>query len=95
MRHKIFHCWDCGTRVIAEDGQGKYKEMPNLQQVRFRLSNGAHMTNPFCETCANREWTPERFRGLEQAIIDVMPQFAEVRITRCDGPISLIAGVVR
>jgi hypothetical protein len=95
MRHKVFHCWDCGTRVIAEDGQGKYKPMPNLQQVRFKLSNGAYMTNPFCDTCADRTWTPERFEQFEQAIIAVMPQFAEVKITRCDGPISLIAGVAR
>jgi hypothetical protein len=95
MRHKIFHCWDCGTRVIAEDGQGKYKPMPCLQQVRFALSGNAYMTNPFCDTCADKEWTPERLAEFHQAITDVMPQFAQTKILACEGPISLIPGVVR
>ena len=96
MRHKLFHCWDCGQRVIEQDtSNGKLKPSPCLQQVRFKLSNGAYMVNPFCETCAEREWTPERLAEFRAAILRIMPAFGEVTIQACEGPISLIAGVVQ
>ena len=94
MTHKLFHCWDCGTKVI-EQTEGKYKPLPTLQQMRFRLSNGAYMVNPFCESCGNREWTPEGLAEFKAAILPVMPTFAEVTITACEGPVSLISGVAR
>lgn len=95
MIHKLFHCWDCGTRVIEENGSGKYKPAQCLQQVRFKLSNGSYMVNPFCDLCASEEWTPERLESFRQAVIRVMPTFSEVSILACEGPVSLITGVVQ
>lgn len=95
MIHKLFHCWDCGVRVIEQGIDGKLKPAPTLQQVRFRLSNGAYMVNPFCEACGDREWTPARLAAFREAIIQVMPGFREVTITGCEGAVSLIPGVVQ
>ena len=93
MVHKLYHCWDCGTRVIDQVGN-MLKPAPVLEQLRFTLSNGAYMVNPFCQACAARPWDEIRLAEFRDAIIRVMPSFGEVTIKRCDGPVSLIPGVV-
>lgn len=95
MRHKLFHCWDCGQKVIAQNETGKYKPMACLQQMRFKLSNGAFMVNPFCDHCAAEEWTQERLSRFREAIIEILPSFSEVTIKSCEGPVNLITGVVQ
>lgn len=94
MRHKLFHCWDCGQRVIKNDAAGKLAPEPCLQQIKFGLSDGSYMVNPFCADCATRAWTPERMESFRQAIVEVMPSFNR-RIVKFEGEVSLIPGVVR
>ena len=95
MRHKLFHCWDCGIRVIEQTLDGKYKPSPCLQQVKFKLSDGSFMVNPFCESCASKDWDRPRLNEFREAIISVMPSFNSVSISSCEGPVSLIEGVVQ
>ena len=94
MRHKLYHCWDCGQRVIEQNSDnGRLKPADCLQQMRFKLSSGAYMVNPFCEACGNREWTPERLAEFRAAILHIMPSFSKVTIQACEGPVALTAPI--
>ena len=67
MQFNLFCCWDCGNRII--DGEpGRYHVRPTYRRVRFELADGSYMEPGFCQTCAERPWTPDRFRSLEWAI---------------------------
>ena len=52
------------------------------------------MVNPFCDPCASKEWTPERLAEFREAIVAILPSFSDVTIKACEGPVSLITGVV-
>lgn len=89
MKHKRLHCWDCGVRVIETNGEGLYKPSACLQQVKFRLSDGSYMVNPFCLDCSAKPWTPERLNEFRSAILEIMPAFEKFNISGCDGPVTL------
>ena len=95
MKYKKLHCWDCGTQIIDE-ANGKHALLPNFQQVRFNLSNGSYMENPFCRDCAARPWGASRLEEYRQAVATVVPAFNSIAITQAVGPTTPgdIAGVV-
>ena len=95
MQYKRLCCWDCGVQVINEN-RGHHSLLPNYSHVRFHLSNGAYMENPFCQDCAARPWPASRLEEYRQAIEKVAPQFRAIAITEMAGlqPRPEIQGVV-
>lgn len=80
MQFKKLHCWDCGVQVIGYE-QGKCTLLPNFQQVKFNLSNGSYMENPFCRDCAARPWSASRLEAFRKAITYVDPRFNSIAVT--------------
>lgn len=69
MQFNLFCCWDCSTRIIDGTRPGQYQVRPIYRRVRFELADGSYMEPGFCQTCAERPWTSDRFRALERAIL--------------------------
>ena len=93
MQYQPLHCWDCGVKII-DGAHGRYTAMPALRQVKFALSGGAYSEHPFCQTCAERTWTPDRIAAFKQAVDVIAPHYRAYQITGVEGSAPLTSPIV-